>query len=107
MLVIDKEAVPEYIIQHITDNLKEANIINEDDFYDEKHTAIDDWVSGSTGEAKSIVDDYGVLTAIKLYKQNCGEINLDYDDDKIYLTLAYNIISEWFNEYYSYEQLNE
>jgi hypothetical protein len=110
MLVIDKEAVPEYIVEFIKQNLKDANIIDEDEYFDEKHTAIDDWVVGSTAEAKELVDDFGVLLAIRLYKQNYGEFILDDyedDDDKVYMTLAYNIISDWFNEHFSYEELKE
>jgi len=109
MLVIDKEAVPEYIVEHIKENLKDVNIIDEDEYFDEKHIAIDDWVAGSTGEAKELVDDFGVLKAIRLYKENYGEFILDdyEDDDKVYMILAYNIISDWFNEYYSYEELKE
>lgn len=105
MLVIDNEAIPEYIIETIKQNLIEDNLIDEDEYYDCLHTAIDDWISGSTGEAKELVDDFGVLTAIRLYKENYGEFILDDDDVRVYNILAYNIIKEWFNEYFSFEEL--
>ena len=105
MLVIDKEAIPEYIIEQIKQNLKDANIIDEDGYYDEKHLAIDGWITGSTGEAKELVDCFGVLNAIRLYKQNYGDLILDDDDFRVYNILSYNIISEWFSNYYSFEEL--
>ena len=105
MFVIDKDIVPEYIVEQIKEELKDENIYDEDEYYDKKHKIIDDWVSGSTGEAKELVDDFGVLNAIRLYKESYGEFILDEDDNKVYLCLAFCIIYEWFNEHYSYEEL--
>lgn len=105
MIVIHKDAVPEYIVEHIKEELKDENIYDEDEYFDKKHKIIDDWVCGSTGEAKELVDDFGVLNAIRLYKENYGEFILYEDDNKVYLCLAFGIIYEWFNEHYSYEEL--
>ena len=107
VFVIDKSSIPEYIVEHIKDTLKEDNIIEEDEYYDCLHTAIDDWLVGSTGEAKELVNDFGVLNAIRLYKENYGEFILDDDDNKVYLTLAFCIIKEWFDNYYSYEEYSK
>ena len=76
VFVIDKSSIPEYIVEHIKDTLKEDNIIEEDEYYDCLHTAINDWVVGSTGEAKELVDDFGVLNAIRLYKIQLNHIYL-------------------------------
>ena len=107
VFVIDKSSIPEYIVEHIKDTLKEDNIIEEDEYYDCLHTAINDWVVGSTGEAKELVDDFGVLNAIRLYKQEYGEFILDDDDEKVYMTLGFCIIKEWFDNYYSYEEYSK
>lgn len=108
VFVIDKSYIPEYIVEHIKDTLKEYTIINqEDEYYDCLHTAIDDWIVGSTGEATELVNDFGVLNAIRLYKENYGEFILDDDDNKVYLTLAFCIIKEWFDNYYSYEEFSK
>ena len=107
VFVIDKSSIPEYIVEHIKDTLKEDNIIEEDEYYDCLHTAIDDWVVGSTGEAKELVDDFGVLNAIRLYQENYGGFLLDDNDDKVYATLSYCIVKEWFCNYYSYEEYSK
>jgi hypothetical protein len=107
VFVIDKSSIPEYIVEHIKDTLKEDNIIEEDEYYDCLHTAIDDWVVGSTGEAKQLVNDFGVLNAIRLYKQEYGEFILDDNDEKVYMTLGFCIIKEWFSNYYSYEEYSK
>lgn len=99
--------MPEYIVEHIKDTLIEDNIVEEDEYYDCLHTAIDDWIVGSTGEAKELVDDFGVLNAIRLYQENYGEFCLDDDDDKVYMTLAYCIIKEWFNTNYDFDKLKK
>ncbi len=107
MFIIDKSLVPENIIESIVDTLKNggSEINDEDDYYDTLHFAIDDFVSCSNGEVKELVDELGVLTAIRLYKENYGEFILDDDDDKVYMTLGFNIIKEWFDNYYSYDEL--
>jgi len=107
VFVIDKSSVPEYIIDSILDSLKCSKINDEDDYYDEVFIAIDEFVSGSTGETKDLVDDFGVLNAIRLYKQEYGEFILDDDDDKVYMTFGFCIIKEWFNNYYSYEEFSK
>ena len=103
---IDYE-MPEYIVEHITDNLIDANIANGDDYYDELHSIIDDWIVGSTGEAREIVDDFGVLKAIRLYQEDYGEFILDEDDDKVYMSLSYCIIKNWFDNNYSFDELSK
>ena len=40
-----------------------SEVLGLREYFDEKHIAIDDWVAGSTGEAKELVDDFGVLKA--------------------------------------------
>ena len=107
MFIIDKSLVPDTIIESIVDTLKNgcSEINDEDDYYDALHFAIDDFVSCSNGEVKELVDELGVLTAIRLYKENYGEFILDDDDDKVYMTLGFNIIKEWFDNYYSYDEL--
>jgi hypothetical protein len=104
MITIISDAVPEYITELIIGNIEEANIIDEDEYYDILHSTIDDWIVGSTGEAKVIVDDFGVLDAIRLYKQEYGEFILDEDDNKVYMCLAYCIIREWFSNYYTFKK---
>jgi len=108
VFVIDKSSIPEYIVEHIKDTLKEYTIINqEDEYYDCLHTAIDDWIVGSTGEATELVNDFGVLNAIRLYKQEYGGFILDDDDNKVYMTLSYCIIKEWFDNYYDFDTLKK
>ena len=107
VFVIDKSSIPEYIVEHIKDTLKEDNINEEDEYYDCLHTAIDDWVVGSTGEAKELVNDFGVLNAIRMYQENYGEFSLNDDDNKVYMTLSYCIVKEWFDNYYSYEEYSK
>jgi hypothetical protein len=104
MFVISTESVPEYITEHITGNIEDANIIDEDEYYDVLHSAIDDWIAGSTREASDIVEDFGVLSAIRLYQHEYGEFNLDDDDNKVYMSLAYCIIKEWFHNYYTFKK---
>ena len=105
---VEESDVYEYIIDHIKESLNFSEIKDEDHYYDELHTSIDEWVSGSTGEAKDLVDDYGFLKAIRLQEQEYGDIlDLNEDDDKIYMCLAYVIINQWFREYYSYEKYKE
>ena len=102
---VEESDVYEYIIDHIKESLNFCEIKDEDHYYDELHTSIDEWVSGSTGEAKDLVDDYGFLKAIRLQEQEYGDIlDLNEDDDKIYMCLAYIIINQWFRENYSYEK---
>ena len=101
MIVISKEAIPEYIVENIINKLKCSNNECYDDYYDALFSCIDDWVVGNTDEAKELVEDFGVLQAIRLYKQKYGDIlDLDEDDDKIYMNLSYCIIKEWFGNYY-------
>ena len=106
MFIIDKSLVPENIIESIVDTLKNgcSEINDEDDYYDALHFAIDDFVSCSNGEVKELVDELGVLTAIRLYKENYGEFIIDDDDDKVYMTLGFCIIKEWFDNYNSYDE---
>jgi len=101
--------MPEYIVEHIKNILILHLLIgDEDEYYDCLHTAIDDWIVGSTGEAKELVDDYGVLNAIRLYQENYGQdFEVDDDDDKVYATLSYCIIKDYFNTNYSYEELKK
>lgn len=99
--------VSEYVIDHIKQNLIESNITDEEDYYDQLHISIDDWIVGSTGEAKDLVCDYGVLDAIRLYKDYYGEFILDDDDNKVYMTLCYCIINEWFDTYYGFDELKQ
>ena len=105
--------MPGYIIENIKGNLIDANIANEDDYYEELHSYIDDWVVGCTGEAKELVDDFGVLKAIRLYQGEYGdtrvygEFILNEDDEKVYMSLSYCIIKDWFNNNYSFEELNK
>ena len=104
MFGIEKSSVPSYVIVNITDSLKCSDINDEDDWYDSLHEFIDYWVGGSTGEAKKIVDDFGVLKAIRLYWNSAGcDFELDDNDNKVYLELAYCIIKEWFNEHMDYD----
>ena len=108
MIIVDENAVPEYIIEFIKDNLKNEEIDDHDDYYDKLHETIDDWVVGSTGEATQLTKDFGILEAIRLYQQNYGEFEFNaYDDYQIYLKLSYCIIYEWFSNYYDYEKLKE
>ena len=103
MITISSDAVPEYITELITSNIEEANIIDEDEYYDYLHSAIDDWIVGSTGESKDLVDDFGVLKAIRLYEQEYGNLDLDEDDNKVYMCLSYCIIREWYSNYYTFK----
>lgn len=105
---VKESDVYEYIIENIKESLNCSEIKDEDDYYDELHISIDDWVSGSTGEAKDLVDDYGFLKAIRLQEQEYGDlIDLNDDDNKIYMCLAFVIIYQWFRENYSYEKYKE
>lgn len=104
MITISSDAVPEYITELITSNIEEANIIDEDEYYDFLHSAIDDWIVGSTGEVKKLVEDFSVLSAIRLYEQEYGDFNLDEDDNKVYMCLAYCIIREWYSNYYTFKK---
>ena len=106
MFIIDKSLVPDTIIESIVDTLKNgcSEINDKDDYYDALHFAIDDFVSCSNGEVKELVDELGLLTAIRLYKENY-EFILDDDDNKVYMILGFNIIKEWFDNYYSYDEL--
>ena len=107
MCDVKKDDIDEYIVNQIIEMFKCIDIKDEDTYIDEMHVNIDEWVCGSTDEAKQIVDNYGVLKAIRLYKNEYGEFELHDDDDKVYLTLSYCIINYWFNSYYSYEQLRK
>ena len=97
----------DYIVETIKENIENANIINEDDYYDELHSVIDDWVAGSTGEAKDLVNNYGFLNAIRLYQEEYGDFVVNDDDNKVYMTLSYCIIKNWFDNNYSYDELKE
>jgi hypothetical protein len=90
----------DYIVETIKENIENANIINEDDYYDELHSVIDDWVAGSTGEAKDLVNNYGFLNAIRLYQEEYGDFVVNDDDNKVYMTLSYCIIKNWFDNNY-------
>ena len=107
MIEVDKNDVPEYVVDAIIDMFRCVDIKDEDVYYDELHINIDERIVGSTGEAKEIVENYGVLKAIKLYKQEYGDFELDDDDNKVYMTLCYCIMREWFNTYYSYKELKK
>ena len=105
MIIVDENAVPEYIIDFIKDNLKNEEIDDDDDYDDKLRETINDWVVGSTGEATQLTKDFGILKAIRLYQENYGEFELNDDDYQIYLKLSYCIIYEWFSNYYDYEKL--
>ena len=106
MIIVDENAVPEYIIDFIKDNLKNEEIDDDDDYDDKLRETINDWVVGSTVEATQLTKDFGILKAIRLYQENYGEFELNDDDYQIYLKkLSYCIIYEWFSNYYDYEKL--
>lgn len=49
---------------------------------------------------KELVNNYGVFKAIKSYKDSFGDYTIDQNENKNYMTLGYDIISEMFNNKY-------
>ena len=109
MCDIKRDEIEQSIVDEIVDMLNSCNIKNEDDYTDELFTNIDDWiVYSSIDEIRPIVDKYGVLKAIRLYKSIYGDIDLDEsDDDKVYMMLCHCILKEWFDCYYSFSDLQK
>ena len=108
MCDIKRDEIEQSIVDEIVDMLNSCNIKNEDDYTDELFTSIDDWiVYSSIDEIRPIVEKYGVLKAIRLYKSIYGDIDLDESDNKVYMILCYCILKEWFDYHYSFEELQK
>lgn len=97
--------IPKYIVEQIKVNLIVNNIIENYEYDDCLDYAINDWIVGSTGEAiKELVDDFGLLNAVRLFQGNYGKYWFDENDNKVYMTLSHCIIKEWFKNNYDYDK---
>ena len=68
---------------------------------DSLHTIIDTYITEDMGEnnIKSLVDEYGVFEAIKLYQDDLGDFNIDeLSFMRTYGTLVYRIIDTYIHE---------
>jgi hypothetical protein len=89
--LIEYEDMLTYIIENYKDNL------TEDNYYDAKHDAIDDYIVNKRYDLEEMVNKYGILKAIKQTNYEYDTIEIGEDDIKTYQTLAYTIIAEDFN----------
>lgn len=75
----------DYIMSYISDYCDYLKL-NEDNYYDIKHQAVDDYVSHFDYDMKELVNQYGFFKAIKLYTNSFGEYTIDdkHHDVRIY-----------------------
>jgi hypothetical protein len=94
------EALAEIDFDYILNSICDTEEVNEDNYYDYLHEAIDGYVMRYDYEMKKLVNDYGVFKAIKLYKDDFGDFEINDNESKNYLTLGYIIIKKLFDDKY-------
>jgi hypothetical protein len=93
-------ALAEIDFDYILNSICDTEEVNEDNYYDYLHEAIEGYVMRYDYEMEKLVNDYGVFKAIKLYKDDFGEYVIDDNESKNYLTLGYIIIKKLFDDKY-------
>ena len=91
----------EQILSAVEESFDEEEHMGDDTwFYDTLHETIDGYVMKFDYEAKEVVDGYGVFDAINVYKDKCGDFEIEESNHKNYLKLYYVIIEEEFMNKY-------
>lgn len=88
----------------ITDSFKEEfDKLDDDNYQDFKHQLLDYYITNSNNyyENKTIVENYGMLNALRLHNSQYGAYNIDDETDtQVYNCLSYIIAYEWFSDQY-------